>query len=59
MFSSNVNNGDMGFSWRMQPKRSMEQLDELVQYKLSIASKLDEKTVKAIEAEVDLYADAD
>ena len=49
----------MGFSWRMQPKRSMEQLDELVQYKLSIASKLDETTVKAIEAEVDLYADAD
>ena len=59
MFSSNINNGDGGFYWKMQPKRSMEQLDELVQYKLQFASKLPAETVRDIEADVNLYADAD
>ena len=49
----------MGFMFRMQRRRSMEDLDELLQYKLSIASKLDEETVKSIEADVGLYGDAD
>ena len=59
LFRSNVNNGDLGFWWRMQTPRSMDQLDDLMQYKYSIAKQLDEEKVKEIEADVNLFADAD
>ena len=59
LFRSNVNNGDLGFWWRCQTPRSMDQLDDLMQYKLSIAKQLDEEKVKEIEADVNLFADAD
>ena len=37
----------------------MDQLDDLMQYKYSIAKQLDEEKVKEIEADVNLFADAD
>ena len=37
----------------------MDQLDELMQYKLSVANQLNADKVKEIEANVDLFADAD
>ena len=37
----------------------MDQLDELIQYKLYVASQLNEEKVKEIEADVNLFADAD
>ena len=59
MLKSNVVNGDLGFWWRCQTPRSMDQLDELIQYKLSIAKQLDAEKVQEIEADVNLFADAD
>ena len=59
MFALNQNAGDLGFAWRMQGKRSMDQLDNLHQYKLSIGGKLDEDKRAHIEGNLDLYADAD
>ena len=55
----NINKGDLGYPWRMQGRRSMTQLDELIQYKLNYANKLGEEKVKEIEADVNLFADAD
>ena len=37
----------------------MDDLDRLIQYKLSFAKKLGEEKVKEIEADVNLFADAD
>ena len=45
--------------WRLQTPRSMEQLDNLIQYKLSYANKLGEDKVKEIESDTGLFADAD
>ena len=59
MFSINQNAGDLGFAWRMQGRRSMDQLDNLHQYKLNIAGKLGGEKSKVIEDNLDLYADAD
>ena len=49
----------MGYAWRVQGKRSMDQLDELVQYKYNYAQKLGEEKVAEIEADTNLFADAD
>ena len=59
MLAWNVNNGDGGYLWRMQGKRSMDQLDRLIQLKLSYAKALGEEKVAEIEEDVDLFADAD
>ena len=59
MFSINQNMGDLGFAWRMQGSRSMNQLDNLHQYKLSIGSKLSPEQALHIEQNLDLFADAD
>ena len=42
----NIVNGDLGYWFRGQGSRSMDQLDDLVQYKLSVQSKLDEAKIK-------------
>ena len=49
----------MGYLYRVQGKRSMAQLDELIQLKLNYANKLGPEKVKEIESDVDLFADAD
>tara|TARA_B110000285_G_C14653256_1_gene392780 strand:+ start:49 stop:228 length:180 start_codon:yes stop_codon:yes gene_type:complete len=59
MLKSNTNNGDLGYWFRGQGSRSMDQLDELVQYKLSIQKQLDDDKVKQIEGDVDVFADAE
>ena len=59
MLAWNVNNGDGGYLWRMQGKRSMDQLDRLIQLKLSYAKALGEEKVAEIEEDVDLFGDAD
>ena len=59
MFSINQNLGDLGFAWRMPGRRSLDQLDNLHQYKLNIASKLGAEKSKEIEDNLDLFADAD
>ena len=51
--------GDLGFSWRMQGSRSLDQLDNLHQYKLNIGSKLGGEKSKFIEENLDLFSDAD
>ena len=55
----NTNNGDMGHWWRTQSSRSMDQLDDLVQYKLNFGKQLGDEKCKEIEADTNLYADAD
>ena len=55
----NTNMGDEGHWWRVQSGRSMEQLDRLVQYKLNFGKGLTEEKRKEIEADVNLFADAD
>ena len=59
MYSLNINNGDMGFAWRMQTGRSLQQLDNLHQYKLSIGNQLTPEKCQDIEDNLHLYADAD
>ena len=55
----NATGGDLGYWWRAQTSRSMDHLDKLIQMKLYYASKLPEEKVKQIEADTELYADAD
>ena len=56
---NNVGGGDYGYIWRVQTKRSMDHLDELIQLKLYYANKLGPEKVQEIEADVGLFADAD
>ena len=56
---ANINNGDMGYAWRMQRSRSMDSLDQLIQLKLKYAQALGPEKCKEIEADVILFGDAD
>ena len=58
-FNDNVNRGDLGYIWRTQTGRSMDQLDKLYRLKYFYAKKLGDAKVKEIEADVNLFADAD
>uniref|UniRef100_A0A7S3MVQ8 Transmembrane protein n=1 Tax=Strombidium inclinatum TaxID=197538 RepID=A0A7S3MVQ8_9SPIT len=58
-WTTNVNKGDLGYIFRMQGERSLDQLDRLIQLKYHYAKQLDEEKVKEIEADVTLFADAD
>ena len=55
----NATGGDLGYFWRAQRGRSMDQLDELIQLKLYYAQRLPEEKVKEIEANTELFSDAD
>ena len=59
MFGGNTNDSDLGYWWRTQEARSLDDLDKLQQYKLSYANKLTPEKVKDIEDNIHLYADAD
>ena len=56
---ANINSGDLGYWWRVQEPRTLDDLDRLQQYKLQYASKLTPEKVKEIEDNVGLFADAD
>ena len=51
--------GDLGYLFRTQTSRSMNDLDKLIQLKLCYANKLGEQKVKEIEKDVVLFSDAD
>ena len=57
--SINVNPGDGGYFWRTQAARSMDQLDQLHQHQLKLASKVGADKAKAIENDIASYADAE
>ena len=59
MLPFNQNMGDLGFAWRLQGRRSMDQLDNLHQYKLNLASKIGDELALKIENNLDNYNDAD
>ena len=59
MKANNINDSDLGYWYRGQAARSLDDLDKLIQYKLHYASKLAPEKVKDIEDNIHLYADAD
>ena len=59
MLNANVGGGDLGYWWRVQSVRSLDDLDKLVQYKYYFAKKLGPEKCKEIEDDVLLFADAD
>ena len=56
---TNVGSGDLGYWWRMQTIRSLDDLDKLVQYKYSFAKQLGAEKCAEIEADTTAFADAD
>ena len=59
MLNSNIGGGDLGMWWRVQTVRSLDDLDRLVQYKQYFAKQLGSEKVAEIEADTNLFADAD
>ena len=57
--TTNVNRGDNGRMFRTQSSRSMDQLDQLFQYKLTYANQLGPEKVKEIENDTKPFEDAE